>query len=73
MSKNVIDKKQFTEWASEAYQLYASESVPARRNLVKRLTLYVNPIGEFKVELGGKQLYKGFSFDEAKEAYENIG
>jgi len=69
MTKNIIDKVEYREWAVNSYEEYASETV-GPTGFRERLRFMVNHLDQYKVTIDGYVLYEGHSFTLAKQAYD---
>lgn len=72
MPRNEIDGDVYAGWASTKWVEYASESIPPRATISKRLRFMVSVSGVYRVTLGDETLYEGAHFEQAKETYEGV-
>ncbi len=65
MERPIIDKGDYLEWAKTTWQEYASYT----NRDGYRIRFNVNYTLEYRIYLGGKILYQGYSFDNATHAF----
>jgi hypothetical protein len=65
--KPVIDKVELREWMGKKYVQFAAVSIGA-----KRLDWSTNLNGVHLVTYDDKELYRGFSFDMANQAWSDV-
>ena len=67
MKKQEIDATDFYDWLNDNWILYAAYTIRSG----KRLRLYANMVGRYRVYLNEKLLYDGSQMTHALSAYNN--